>query len=426
MSVRAIGMAFALSLAAGVGAIAQQLKLEDLVREALQRNPEILAAQKSYEAARQRPSQVASLPDPVLSPAWNSNGNPLPGAGIGREATSNIGFTVTQTMPYPGKQRLRGDVARKEAEAQFADFELTELSVVSKVKQAYFRLQHSASERSVLDRGREFLTSLLQVTEARYTAGKAAQQDVFKAQTQVSLVETRLLQNDRERRLRQAEINSLLNRPAGSPLGQPQEPHVAPMLRNLEELQSAARKDSPARMRDQKLTERAEVAMNLARKDYYPDYAFTGGYFNMGGLPPFYTFRVDVTIPLYFRSKQRAAVTEQAEMLSQARHGYQATGQSLDLRIADDYLSAETSERLMGLYLDTVIPQARLAADSSMSSYETGSLDFLSILNNYNAVLEYEMNYHEEMLNYHLALSRLEEATGLKLIDEEGHEVHNQ
>ena len=62
----------------------QEVKLADLVSEALERSPEILAAQKKYEAAKQRPSQAGSLPDPTLSMGWNSNGNPLPGAGLGR------------------------------------------------------------------------------------------------------------------------------------------------------------------------------------------------------------------------------------------------------------------------------------------------------------------------------------------------------
>jgi hypothetical protein len=54
-----------------------------------------------------------------------------------------------------------------------------------------------------------------------------------------------------------------------------------------------------------------------------------------------------------------------------------------------------------------------------MASYETGSIDFLSVLNNYMAAYEYEMDYHEEMLNYHLALSRLEETSGVPLIGED-------
>ncbi len=261
---------------------AQELKLEDLVAQALDQNQEILTAQKKYEAARQRPSQASSLPEPIFSPGWNSNGNPLPGAGLGHNPTSSVGFSITQEIPYPGKQQLRSTVARKEADADLAEFDEVRLSVVARVKQAFFRLQHYYAGREVLERNRALLKSLLSITEVRYSAGKAAQQDVFKAQLQVSLVDLKMVQLDRERHVREAEINSLLNLPSNTPLPEPGEPHVGPLQETLADLQSMARERSPSRVRDQKLAERAESALRLARKDYYPDYAVTGGYYNMG------------------------------------------------------------------------------------------------------------------------------------------------
>ena len=132
-------------------ASAQELRLEELVSAALHSNAEILAAQKRYEAARQRPSQAASLPDPTFSPGWSSAGNPLPGAGLGTNPMSNIGFAVTQEIPYPGKQRLRGNIAAKEADVQFEELQLVQLGVISRVKQAFFRLHHAYSGREVLE-----------------------------------------------------------------------------------------------------------------------------------------------------------------------------------------------------------------------------------------------------------------------------------
>src|SRR5581483_3669784 len=96
-----------LILCAALSAAGQELRLNGLVAEALANNPEIQAAQKRYEASRQRPSQASSLPDPMFSPGWTSNGNPLPGAQLGVSPTSSIGFMVTQEVPYPGKRKLR-------------------------------------------------------------------------------------------------------------------------------------------------------------------------------------------------------------------------------------------------------------------------------------------------------------------------------
>jgi outer membrane protein TolC len=110
--------------------------LPALVREALQNNREILAAQKRYEAARQRPSLASSLPDPTVSLGYTSNGNPLPGAGLGTNPTSNAGIMVSQEVPFPGKRKLRGEIAEKEAEAEFQQYLSVRLSVAARLKMA--------------------------------------------------------------------------------------------------------------------------------------------------------------------------------------------------------------------------------------------------------------------------------------------------
>jgi outer membrane protein TolC len=390
-------------------------ELEALLNEALQNNPEIVAAQKRYEAARQRPSQASSLPDPMFSPGYNSNGRPWPGAGLGMEPTSQIGFMVSQEFPLPGKRKLAGDIAVKEAEAEWQQYQQVQLSVVSRLKQAYYRRAFAFAAVDVIDRNLELLGKFLRITEARYAVGKAAQQDVLKAQTQISILETKKVQLEREKNARRAEINSLVNRSPGSPLPRPADLLPMPVPAKLEELYAAARENSPMLRRDEKMIQRAELAVNLARKEYYPDFTLNGGYYNMGGMPDMYMFRADFKIPLYFFRKQRAAVTEQAQTLAQSRRTYEATNQNLHFRIQDDYLMAQASEQLVRLYGQSVIPQASLTLESSLSSYETGAVDFLTVFMNYITVVEYEMNYYEELQNFYLALARLEEMTARPL-----------
>jgi outer membrane protein, heavy metal efflux system len=185
----------------------------------------------------------------------------------------------------------------------------------------------------------------------------------------------------------------------------------------LEDLFAAARANSPMLRRDQKMIERTALAVNLARKEYYPDFTLNAGYYNMGSMPPMYEVRGDFKLPFYFWRKQRAGVNEQVSNLSQARRGYEATDQALHFKITDDYLMAQASARLMKLYNQTIVPQGSLALESSLSTYENGTVDFLSVLTNFSMVLDYEMNYYDEAYNYALALSRLEEMTGLPLTD---------
>ena len=410
-----IAAAFALSSTAQIPDA--RVSLRELMSEALRNNPEVVAAQKRYEAARQRPTQESSLPDPTISFGYTSVGNPLPGAGLGTQVLSNIGLMVSQEVPYPGKLKLCGEIASKEAEAAVQEYEGVQLGVISALKQAYYRLQYTYAATGLLTRNRELLNQLLKVTEARYSVGKAAQQDVFKAQTEISIVETRLVKLEQERLSREAEIDSVLNRIAGTPIRRPEDVKPAELTVMLEDLYAAAQQNSPILRRDQNMIERSQLAVDSARKQYYPDVTFSGGYFNQGSMPPMYQFQAGVKVPLYFWRKQRAGVNEQVSTLAEARRTYEATDQSVHYRIKEDYTMAQASAKLMKLYMQTVVPQGNLALESSVSTYETGSVDFLSVLTNFTTVLDYEMNYYDEALNYELALSRLEEMTGQRLTD---------
>ena len=385
--------------------------LASLVDEALHNNREILAAQKKYEAARQRPGPASSLPDPSLSVGYASNGGPWPVAGIGREPTSNAGVMISQEVPFPGKRKLRGEIAQKEADAEFEAYLSVRLSVISRLKQAYHELHHADIAITYVKRYQDLLRNILSVSEARYSVGRAPQQDVFKAQTQFSIFQARLLQYEQERATKEIDINALLNRAPGGRIELAEE--MAPGdLPPLDDMLAHARTEAPILAREQKNVERNELASNLARKGYYPDYTVSGGYFNQGSMPPMWQFRVDFKIPAYFWRKQRSEVNQQSFAISEARHNYEAADLSIQSRIRSDYTIAQTARTLLDLYQKSVVPEAQLALESSLTSYETGSVDFLSVFSNFMSVVDYELMYHEQIMQFHVAMARLEEMTG--------------
>src|ERR1017187_9927924 len=145
-------------------ALAPAQPLSSLVDEALHNNREILTAQKKYEAARQRPAQASSLPSPTVSVGCTSNGGPYPGAGLGRDVTSNAGVTVSQDMPFPGKQRLCGEIAARQADAEFQEYLAVRLNVVSRLKQAYYELHHAVEGVATTMRYQELLQDMLRVS----------------------------------------------------------------------------------------------------------------------------------------------------------------------------------------------------------------------------------------------------------------------
>lgn len=389
--------------------------LDSLVAEALRSNREILAAQKRYEAARQRPDQASALPDPMVSLGYQSNGKPWPGAGLGTEVTSNIGVMVAQEFPAPGKRKLRGEIAGKEADAEFQQYLSVRLSVVGRLKMAYHELHHARVSGTFVKRYQQILNNILEIASARYTVGRAMQQDIFKAQTQYTIFETQLLRFEQEAISKETEINALLNRKPGGYIEVPEDMPAGELRFTLDDMVAHARQHAPMLAKDQAMIQRGELAANLARKNYYPDYTIAGGYFNQGSMAPMWQMRLDLKIPAYFWRKQRAGVNEQQFMVSEARRNYEVTDLSIQARIKDDYTAAATARKLMDLYEKAVIPQAKLAFESSRASYESGSLDFLALFSNFQTVVEYELMYHEEMMRFHVALARLEEMTAMEV-----------
>jgi outer membrane protein TolC len=393
-------------------AVVSAQPLASLVEEALRRNHEILAAQKRYESLRQRPSQESSLPDPTVSVGYAANGPPLPGAGLGTNPTSNIGLMVSQEMPAPGKRTLRGEIASKEAEAAFDDYLVFRLNITARLTQAYHQLHHANVSIASVERSQELLRNMLRIAESRYSVGRGAQQDVFKAQTQLAVFETQLERFRQEKIAKQIEIDSLLDRPQSTPVETPGEMTAVPIPATLDRMLALAHTRAPRLSRDAKDIQRSELATNLARKDYLPDYTLSGGYFNQGSMPPMWQVRVDFTVPAWFWRKQRAEVAGQEAAASQARHVYTSDQTAVEAQIREQCSIAETALKLIGLYESSVMPGARLALESSTASYETGKLDFLAVFSNFMNVVDYELMYHEQIMQLHVALARLEELTG--------------
>ena len=162
------------------------------------------------------------------------------------------------------------------------------------------------------------------------------------------------------------------------------------------------------------MIQRAELAANLARKDYSPDYTLSGGYFNQGGMAPMWELRVDFSLPIHYWQKQHAAIAEREYAAAEARHEYEASRVSLESRIRQSYAEAETAHRLTVLYEKSIVPEAQLTLDSSLAGYETGKVDFVSVFSNFMNVVDYELMDHEAIMQFQVALARLEELAGIE------------
>ena len=399
------------------GAGGAPLSLATLVREATERNPEVMAARRAVEAKRARVPQAGAWADPMVSVSYG--GNALPPFTVMRaDPSSAREVTVQQTIPYPGKTLLRTQIASRDADAETLAYEAVTRQLIAEIKQAYFELCYLNHSLTTLQTDREVLKELEQVTEVRYSVGKAAQQDVLRAQMELTRLSERETMARHEHHMLLARINALRNAPIDAPLPDPADIKPSAVTYTEAELLDAAGKSYPALKQQRAMVDEDRLSVDLARKEVRPDFSVGYTYMQRDGLPDMYGITLSTSLPFFRRRKQDAAIAEAAANLESARQTEAQDLITLRYRIRQDFLEVRDSEEVMKLYSEGIKPQSALTLQSSLSSYETGGLDFLSVLSNFQTEVDAELDYHRQIADHEKALARLEEATGLDLIQQ--------
>ena len=393
---------------------ADVVKLADLVAEAERKHPAILAAARMVQAKRARVPQARALPDPQLSIGYM--GDPAPFKTQANDPASYRQFGVMQEFPYPGKRELRGKIAEKEVDAEGWNVEAARRRVRAEVKLAYFELWGVDRALDTTQKNKDLLEKLARIAEERYKVGKGLQQDVLRAHVEVTRVLQRLTILRQRRRTLEARLNSLLLRPPDSPFGPLEAVEKSSFAYTLDELLEKGVANAPEIRRQEQLIEQSQVAVNLAKRDYYPDFSVGWDYQNRGsGMPEMFGLRFTVNLPVFYKGKQRQALSEASFTLAATREMREAAKTTLLFQVKEQYLTARASEELLTLYAKGIVPQSMLALESALAAYQVGSLDFLSLITNFITVLDYEINYYEELANHQKALARIEEITGIEL-----------
>jgi cobalt-zinc-cadmium efflux system outer membrane protein len=331
------------------------------------------------------------------------------------DPSSYRGIGASQTLPFPGKLKLKGQIADRDAEAAWWDYEAARRKLIVDVKSAYYDYFAASKAVEITEKNKALLEKLSSISEARYRVGKGVQQDVLRSQVEISLLLQRLTVFEQQEKTAQARLNTLLFRDTEAPLPSPAAFEPAAIRHSLDELYTLARTQDTGLQRDQRMIERNQYAVSLAQKDYQPDFGVAYMYQQRPDLQDMHGFTVSANIPIFYKTKQREAVNEATSQLVSSLRSKDNQQTELFFAIKEQYLMAKSSEQLMKLYSQVIVPQSSLALESSMASYEVGAVDFLSILTNFTVVLDYQVSYYRELANYQMALARLEPLVGVEL-----------
>ncbi len=287
--------------------------------------------------------------------------------------------------------------------------------MASQAKLAYFDYFYYDKALEIARKDKDLLGKLSQIAEARYRVGKAMQQDVLKSQTEISLLLQKITVLEQQRSMAEARLNTVMSRPPESPLPPAADVTLAPTPKPLPELYEMAEKNSPMLQREQRMIERNQIAVAMAEKEYRPDLSVGFMYQQRPDMPDMKGATFTINVPVFYRGKQRQALRGAQEEVIAAQKGKEDRLNEVRFEMKQSYLSAKAAKNLADLYAKAVVPQASLALESSMSAYQVGSSDFLTVYSNFSTLLNYEMDYYRQVADYNMAMAMMESLVGVEL-----------
>lgn len=388
--------------------------LKTYITEALQANPEIrrLAAQKQASQEAIRPA--GALDDPMLT--FGFFNLPVNTFSLRQEDMTQKTLGVQQKIPFPGKRRLRSEVAAEQARAD--DFALLDKlnEVRARVIQAYWGLSLASAAAAITEKNKQFWEQAIKVAETRYATGQGLQADVLQAQVELGNYLDRLLQWQQQQESLKAELNALRDKPVAAPVPPPAP--LRPQVATLSADEMLALLENRPQIQALKTQIRKqEKAVALAKRDYWPDVTIGVDYSFRENSPTmtrtdFFTSYVQISLPLWFRSKQAPRVREEQAKQAAAQNAYQAAFNELAAAVKDRTNRLARLTQQIRLYDQGIIPQAQQAAQAALAAYQVGGLDFARLVQNTIAGYEAELKYLEYLKQFEENWAALEILVG--------------
>ena len=393
--------------------------LAGLLDYAREHNPELAAMRYEADAAGQRVQSSSALPDPVLRTElmditnrdMDKSPNVLP------SQVGSTRYTLMQSVPWFGKRDLKRDAAEASAGQARGRTAATWAELAAQIKAAYAQYYLVEGSQKIT---RDLLDVVLQVekvAQVRYANGLAAQQDAVRAQVEQTAIKTQLVALDSTSRQVEARLNALLSRPANMPLAAPQGLRSIPAaasLENYKALETRIREHNPDLFVDEAGINAAEKNRDLAYKNRYPD--FTLGVFptQYGNAVREWGVMVELNIPLQ-QETRRSQERESDAMLAATKARKEATANRIVSALTENLSGLDAAQRTESLSSSGLLPQANVTFESALTGYQTGKVDFATLLDAARQILNARLEVLKAQTDAQMRLAEIERLLGEEL-----------
>ena len=396
------------------------------VEIAIRDNPNLAEMQTRYEALAEVPSQVGTLPDPMVS--VNAMNFPTDTYERDQEAMTQLQVGFSQVFPFPGKLSLKEEAAEYDARAAGHSVDELRLQLIKNVKSKWWQLYYMDRALETVDSNQALLRQFITVAKTKYETGKGLQQDVLLSQLELSRLMDQEIQLEAIRRNQAIQLNILMDRPANDPITLPDK--VSKMMPNLVDESELYQKAASVRPRLKQMETQIDAAksrLDLAKRDYYPDFKLGVTYGDRTGDNPlprggarsdFLSVMVGVKIPLYAGRKQSKAVSQKSLELQKNRYALLDEKGLVTAAISSAVTDYHRAKKQYSLFGSGIVPQAQQTVQSMLAGYQVSEVDFLNLVRSQMTLFNYELQYWKALSDAKQALARLEAAVGEETVYE--------
>lgn len=402
------------------------LSLDEAVTLAMENNPGLAAIRARYEALAAIPSQQSSLPDPVLS--LGAVNIPTDTFSLDQENMTQMQVGISQKFPFPGKLGLKEESAAFEAEAALAQVGEARLDLVKKTRKTWWDIFYLQKSLEIVRSNQDLLRTTVAAARTKYEVGKGLQQDVLLAQVELSRLMDREIAVENAMEKKKAALAALLDRPMDAGCFEVSGQHVnleLPKILPVKTLQSLSLTSRPGLLALEKKTDATRTRIELARKDYYPDFTLGVAYGyrqdaqDGRNRSDFATIRLSMNLPVWTGTKQDKAVAQRTSESLAAEHKVREFRDRVMSEIAAGVAEYSNASRQAELYQTSLIPQAEQTAAAMLKGYQVNKVDFFNVVRAQLTLYNYKITYWNYLSNAFKALAGLEAATGSSVYEGE-------
>jgi len=397
--------------------------LSDYLTYAALNNAGLEAAFNRWKAALERAPQVKALPDPKFTYLYYIQEVET------RVGPQEQGFGIAQAFPWFGKLKLRGDVVGEAANAARKRYDAAKLKLFFEVKDAYYEYYYLTKSVAVTKENIALIKHIESVGRSRYKAAAATHADVIRAQVEMGKLEDRYQTLLDLRQPIVARLNAALNRPAEADIPWPSEISIEDVNAVDKDLLAELVAENPELKALDFEIDSKRRAIDLAKKDYYPDINLGLNFIDTGrssvgspsdnGKDPVIAM-LSLNLPLW-REKYDAGVREARARYYAARQDKTEKANSLSFQLKLALYSFRDAERKIDLYGDALLPKAKESLKVTESSFRAATGSFTDLIDAQRILLEFALAYERALANYAQSLAKVEMLVGRE-ISESGNE----